>query len=217
MKFENQTKGTSLKQSVYKQLFSDILSGVYLPESVITEKELVERFGISKSPIREALIELCNEKIVRSIPRYGYEVLRITEKDIRDAKETRILVETGALSLYFDKITKEDISRLRDVLNIDANSEIDILKHWERNSKFHLALMEIYGNQFLIDLLESTLNFMARAYVQYQYNRYQQMKFQGKSMNHRKLLDAIEKGEKEEAIAILSADIGNFETSFLVS
>lgn len=215
MELEQQTKGLSLKQNVYNQLFSDILSGIYGPETVITEKELVERFGISKSPIREALIELCNEKILRAIPRYGYEVLKITERDIREAKEARLILETGALSANFDKITNDDIERLRQLLETDSNEEMDIVKHWQKNSNFHLALMRIYENQFLAQMLESSLNFMTRAYVQYQFNRYRQTKFQGRSMRHRELLDAIKNGEKEKAIAILSADIGAFETTFL--
>ena len=216
MELEQQTKGLSLKQTVYNQLFSDILSGSYLPETVITEKELVERFGISKSPIREALIELCNEKILRSIPRYGYEVLKITERDIREAKEARLILESGALSANFDKITEEDIERLRELLEVDSNEEMDIIKHWQKNSNFHLELMRLYGNQFLTQMLETSLNFMTRAYVQYQFNKYRQTKFQGKSMKHRELLDAIKNGEKDKAVAILSADIDAFQTAFSI-
>ncbi len=211
---ENQQKNQTLKEMVYNRLFDDILSGKYPAESVITEKELVEKFGISKSPIREALIELCNEGITRSIPRYGYEVKRITESDISDAKNARVILETGALGAYFEKITSNDIERLQNILENDLDGEIGLLQHWDKNSKFHLALMDIYGNKFISEMLKSTLTFMTRAYVQYQYNKYRQMKFHGTSSHHKDVLEAIKNGDKEKAIKLLATDIGAFETTF---
>lgn len=210
----NQQKNQTLKEMVYDKLFDDILGGVFKPEAVITEKELVERFGISKSPIREALIELCNEGVLRSIPRYGYEIIKITESDIMDAKASRIILEAGALDKYFDRIVPADIERLQALLDNKPSEEMGILQHWQKNSAFHLALMDIYGNKFMSSMLKSALDFMTRAYVQYQYNKYKQMKFHGTAMNHREVLQAIRKGDKENAVKLLAADIGNFETTF---
>lgn len=210
----NQQKSQTLKEMVYDKLFDDILEGVFQPEAVITEKELVDRFGISKSPIREALIELCNEGVLRSIPRYGYEIIKITESDIMDAKASRIILEAGALDKYFDKIVPADIERLQTLLDNKPSEELGILQHWQKNSAFHLALMDIYGNKFMSSMLKSALDFMTRAYVQYQYNKYKQMKFHGTAMNHREVLQAIRRGDKENAVKLLAADIGNFETTF---
>ena len=63
----------NLKAQIYTKIFEDIIRGEYGPEDVLREKALVEKFHVSKSPVREALIELCKEGVLRSIPRYGYE------------------------------------------------------------------------------------------------------------------------------------------------
>ena len=85
----------SLKAEIYEAVLSDIIQGIYKQNEIITEKQLIAKYGVSKSPIRDALIELCKEGVLISHPRYGYEVVRINEKEIRDVVDFRILIETG--------------------------------------------------------------------------------------------------------------------------
>lgn len=206
---------TTLKMKIYKSMLNDILEGKYIPERPFTEKELTEKYQISKSPIREALIELCNEGILRSIPRYGYEVLRIKEKEVKDAKEARLIIECGALDKYFERITPECITHLRAILDIDHPRDEAIQQHWDRNSHFHIALMESYGNDYLVSVLSRSMILMKRAYVQYQYNKWKKPGFSSQGTSHRILLNHIENGDKDGAIRTLSEDISAFDTSFL--
>ncbi len=200
----------SLKSMVYKSMYTDILEGKYPPGSVFTEKELVEKYSISKSPIREALIELSNEGFLKSIPRYGYEVLAVSSEEIDEVKIIRIILETGGLNYYFDKITADDIANLRALLSEKREEEISLLSHWERNTHFHLSLAECYGNAVLVSKLKSCFSTMTRAYTQYQFKRHNKASFKGEGTNHRALLAAIEKGSKDEALSILAADINDF-------
>ena len=57
----------SLKEQVYAAVIRDVISGEYPPNAILSEKQLIERFSVSKSPVRDALIELCNEGVLRSI------------------------------------------------------------------------------------------------------------------------------------------------------
>ena len=65
----------NLKDFVYKSIESDILAGNLHSGDIINEKDLVEKYGVSKSPVRDALIALCADGILKSIPRYGYEII----------------------------------------------------------------------------------------------------------------------------------------------
>ena len=206
---------TTLKMRIYRSMLNDILEGKYVPEHPFTEKELTEKYSISKSPIREALIELCNEGILRSIPRYGYEVLRIKEKEVKDAKDARLIIECGALERYFERVTPDDVERLREIVSGTHPADEDIQHHWDRNSHFHIALMECYGNEYLVSVLSRSMILMKRAYAQYQYNRWQKLGFSGTSTSHRRLLSAIGEGNREEAVRLLAEDIASFDTSFL--
>lgn len=206
-------KEESLKDQVYRSMYKAITEGQYQPRHRFTEKELVEKYNISKSPIREALIELCNEGVLRAIPRFGYEVLQISEDDIKNVKNARLILEIGALDAYFDRITEDDLDSLEQLLKEKKTEEVSILEHWERNSRFHLELMECYRNAYLTDMLKKSLSVMTRAYTQYQYRKHQKTSFTGTSMKHNNVLQAIRRGDKAEAIACLEADIGTFETN----
>ena len=63
----------SLKNMVYQAILNGIFTDEYKPNQIINEQELVQKFGCSKTPIREALVTLCNEGILRSFPRFGYQ------------------------------------------------------------------------------------------------------------------------------------------------
>ena len=138
---DNRSGAISLKAQIHAQLLKSIVTGEFHPGDVLNEKDLIERFGVSKSPIREALIELCNEKVLRSIPRYGYEVIRITRDEVNEILEFRILLECGYLERIWDSITAEDLEYLQrtmDALYHAGSDEDSVFALWRYNSEFHL-------------------------------------------------------------------------------
>ena len=90
------TKKT-LKETVVEGIYREIEEGIYKPNDIIHEGEIMEKYAMSKSPVREALIELCKDNVLKSIPRVGYQVVPVTLKEILDLLEFRIDVETGNL------------------------------------------------------------------------------------------------------------------------
>ncbi|MDD7602685.1 MAG: GntR family transcriptional regulator, partial [Firmicutes bacterium] len=77
-------KERSLKETIYHAILEDILSLEYRPGEILNEKTLIEKYNCSKSPVREALLALCADHVLRNIPRYGYEVIRLTTEDIQE-------------------------------------------------------------------------------------------------------------------------------------
>jgi DNA-binding GntR family transcriptional regulator len=199
---------SNIKTRMYKDILNSIIRGEYRPESLLTEKMLTEKYKVSKSPIREALIELCKEGVLRSIPRLGYEVIRITDKDIADVQDFRLLIECGSMDKYWDKIDSERIKAV--ILNRQACIECDAFEHWAHNSKFHLQLIHCFGNKFLYDSLSDALKFLSRAYAQFYWEQWHRMTFISKEEHHKKILEHILNGEKESAIAALKEDINEF-------
>ena len=57
------SENIKLKDQIYDKVLNEITEGYYQQNQIITERELIEKYGVSKSPVREALIELCNEKV----------------------------------------------------------------------------------------------------------------------------------------------------------
>lgn len=205
-------KEYGLKAKIYKEVFEGIIKGEYGPDDVLSEKSLVEKFGVSKSPVREALIELCNEGVLRSIPRYGYEVIRLTDRNVEDIKQFRIVLECGSLDRNWDLITPEMIRLLQGVASYTSlGGEFNALTHWEKNSDFHLKLISFYNNQYIYQSLKSSLQVLNRAYAQFYWDRWHKTMFVSSSDRHRQTIQCMIEGDREGAIRSLQNDISGFD------
>ena len=102
---DNQSPKLSLKDTVYQQLIELICQGKLLPDTLFTENHMISYFGVSKSPVREALIQLCHENVLKSIPRCGYQVTAISSKNVRDVTELRLYLELSSLPKVMENIT----------------------------------------------------------------------------------------------------------------
>ena len=79
----------TLKERVYRGIYEAVTNGEYKSNDILTENQMIEKFGVSKSPVREALVELCKDGILTNIPRMGYQVRAVTLKEIIDILEFR--------------------------------------------------------------------------------------------------------------------------------
>lgn len=203
------TNNTSLKEHIYTAILNDIILGIYSPDQVLNEKGLMERFNVSRAPIREALTALCNEKVLYSIPYYGYKITPLTVEDISNTKSYRCIMECGFMAEYWHKFTPEVLDRLEQIHSIDLNEhmESDAITHWNSNIRFHLALFDTYGNSYAYQNLRSAMSLQTRAYAQTRWEEWHSRLFHDVPAFHGSILEAIRKNEKETAIRLLNADI----------
>jgi DNA-binding GntR family transcriptional regulator len=207
----------TLKKQIYDRILEGIVNKNYPVDYILKEKELSEQFGVSKAPVREALIELCKENIVRSIPRAGYRIVRFTEKDIYEATELRLLLELPSLDRIIP--ARPDILQTLSSLveesnrhHIDAAVSLDTW--WDNNIRFHVALNTAADNTLLTATLETVLQRLKRAVAQLFGNGSSEAYRQFMPDTHGALLQAIEKGDKREAKKILSRDVLSIRKQF---
>ena len=206
------TKGSgSLKNIVYQKTLDGIIQGEYKANQIINEAELVEKFGFSKSPVREALISMCNEGVLRNIPRYGYEVIRLTSKDVEEILRFRFLLESGFLKECYLSITPaqlEDLYRLDDLCNASVE---DMWLHWEHNTNFHLKLLSCSGNTYAWDQLKRSMGILKRAYAQFYWDKWDKEYNPLDMRCHRDILSCIEKKDIDRAIKEIELDLKEFQ------
>ena len=198
----NKKKTDTLKSQVFNALFSDITAGVYPTDAVLTEKSLMEKYGVSRAPIREALTQLTGTHILASIPRQGYKVVQPSERQLLEIVKFRSALECSFLANNSNSVDETSIKELRtaceDYTNCPSN---DFMSHWRYNCLFHLKLFSIYGNQYAYKLLEDALNIQTIYFVQKKHFATMDL--------HLSLVDYLEKGEITPAVTILKADIEN--------
>ncbi len=199
----------SLKDNIYDYILEGILSYEYKPNQILNEKELVLKYGCSKSPVREALISLCNDGVLRNIPRCGYEVIRLTMEDVDQIQDFRRVLECGILRRCYKKITPRQMARLRD-LNQRCSDSKDMFQHWENVTAFHLQLMICSQNQYAYLELQRAMAVLRRAYAQFYWDRWDTTSPPMDTKNHQKILDYLEAGNIDRAIQALDDDLNDF-------
>ena len=199
----------SLKDSIYKAILQDILSYEYKPNDILNEKALVEKYGCSKSPVREALLELCADNVLRSIPRYGYEVIRVTRDDVRDMLQYRYILERGLLLEHFRTLSDTQIDRLSDI-NEKCSKAADIWEHWAYNTEFHLKLIFFCGNSYAAESLRRCMDRLKRAYAQFYWDDPDGLHFSMDTRNHEAILLALRQKDPLALANALAEDMNDF-------
>ena len=196
-----------------------IIKGELKCDDIITESQMIERFSVSKSPVREALIQLCYEDVLRSIPRCGYQIVQISPKNIHDLAELRCILELSSLQKLSEMLTPETIDYLRQMI-YKAESRAEATEQekwtaWTENGKFHLALTERAGNAQVTAALKRALSTCTRAYAQVYEESRSAVIFGDKENNHQRIVKALENHEFYAAHEYLKSDIMIMEQELL--
>ena len=202
----------SLKEHVYQSILDGIICDEYKSDEILTEKALIEKYQVSKSPIREALIALCNEGVLRSIPRCGYEVIRITRENVKEILKFRSILEKGCMQQYYDSLTKEQIAELMRYNEpcCDVSASEDMWKHWEYNEKFHLQLISYANNSYAYKQLKESMDILKRAYAQFYWDKWNTTVVSSDIRSPAKLIECLENRDIEEAMKYLDLDLEDF-------
>src|SRR5438445_603484 len=110
---EQRKDGRSLTARVYQDLKRDIMTCALRPGAEVYEGQLAERYGVSKTPIREALNTLRQEGYVRVLPRRGYVVAPVSVEDVQEVFHVRLLLEPSAAELAAQRVSGEQLVELR--------------------------------------------------------------------------------------------------------
>jgi DNA-binding GntR family transcriptional regulator len=147
----------SLKEQVYEYLREQMRTGEILPGSAIDMEETSKKLGVSKTPLRDALLQLEMEDFVTIRPRRMIVVNALTEKDIRNYYEVIGALESMALLKAFDRLKPSDVDRmqaLNDAMRraIEAN---DFDDYYDKNLAFHNVFLGFCGNDSLVKLVNN--------------------------------------------------------------
>lgn len=200
-----------LKDIVYDAIMEDIYAGVYKPGDILNEGTLVAKYRCSKSPVREALIALCENHVLRNIPRYGYEVTRLTMDDIREMLEFRYCLEGGALLNRGNRITDHQIDELEKLNQECLRDDVTPREHWMANLAFHVALIHACGNDYIDQQVKNCMGRLTRAYAQFRWGvDKQELHMSCDCRHHKAILGALREKNSAKAVKSLKQDLGDF-------
>jgi DNA-binding GntR family transcriptional regulator len=197
-----------LREQIADRLRDDIFSGRLADGERLSEPMLVKRFGVSRAPIREALVKLTEEGLLIAKPNCGVKVAPTTPDAIQElVLPIRRTIETYALRHIFDDINEDDYRTWQEILERmkRACRERDFATAVEQDIAFHRSILERACQGDLLAIW-ATLVARLRNYFRQNYTKYDHDPMELYE-EHRRIVEAFRSGNKERAVKALEDNI----------
>jgi len=183
-------------QNIFDIILNRIINLEYEPGRLLNEKQLIEEFQVSRTPIREALLKLSEKGFVELVPRVGTYVTQIDIRNVKHAYEVKKRLESLACELAAQRASDEDIESIvemaHEVAALDA--EKDYQKYIDFDYKFRRKIRRASKNPYLIEYLED-LNVKTMRFVKHIEYKMTDATWYDESMA--KIADAIKNRDSE--------------------
>jgi len=188
----------SLKEQVYEYLREQMRRGEILPGSAIDMEETSTKLGVSKTPLRDALLQLETEDFVTILPRRMVVVNSLDENDVRNYYEIIGALESTALLKAFDRLRPADVGAMQALNDgmkraIEAN---DFDAYYEKNLAFHNTFLNLCGNESLVKTVN---NLKKRLYDFPRVSGFVKEWEESSILEHQALIDLIRTGRSQAA------------------
>lgn len=179
-----------IRHRVFEELRADIMSCALQPGEEVRESELAERYGVSKSPIRDALQKLEMEGLVEIAARRGHRVSRISIADARDILDLRIILEAAAVRRIATNADDRQLQALDRFREANFHSVQEFAQY---NRAFHHHLSDLSGNARLSDTMKSLMeNYDRLCVVSLSARRTEAEAMQTALADHNGIIDALQ-------------------------
>jgi DNA-binding GntR family transcriptional regulator len=194
---------TSLRERVAESLRAALVSGRMVPGTTYSIPALAEQFGVSATPVREAMLDLVNEGIMSAVPNKGFRVVELSDAELDQITELRRLLEVPTVGDLAGAIDRAALRRLRSLADAvsDAARRGDVVGYVEADRELHLALLAEGGNPRLVEMV-GRLRDQSRLYG------LEQLAAEGvlvdSAAEHMRLIDALESGDRRAAERVMA-------------
>lgn len=201
-----------LKEKIAEAIRGWILDGTLKPGERVVELVAAARLGVSRAPLREALLLLERDGLVRTTPHHGAVVTRLDPDDVREIFEIREALETLAAKRIRASLTPAKRARLLEALRglEDAARARHLPRFSEADLKFHRTLWQLAGNRHLEEVLGGiSVRFFGYELIR-DLPRAGAFRFDAMTREHRKLVQAVLEGTDRDIDAVFRKSFRSF-------
>ncbi|WP_434598635.1 GntR family transcriptional regulator [Streptomyces sp. A5-4] len=197
-----------LRDQVAHALRAALIAGELRPGMIYSAPALAAEFGVSATPVREAMLDLAREGLVEAVRNKGFRITELTEQDLDDFTELRAMIEVPTVGRIARLARPEQLEVLRPIALeiVEAARNHDILGYLEADRRFHLGLLALAGNRRLV---EEVGNLRKRSRL-FGLNRLAETgQLTASAEEHIELLDLLVAGDAEGAEACMLAHMSH--------
>lgn len=199
-------QGESLRSRVERTLATAIISGELAPGTLLTVPTLAERFAVSATPVREAMLDLEKRGFVEPVRNKGFRVTAVSDDLLQDIVEIRLLLEPPAMSRLAESFPSDRLEELRaqaDDIVAGAHAG-DLTAYLLADRRFHLELTSMLGNAVLV---ETIAELRARTRLVGLASLLETSMLDVSAEEHHRLLDHLAAGDAEASAELMRQHI----------
>ncbi len=191
-------KATPLRIQIYEYLRDSIVRGILKTGEMYSEQQISSIFGTSKTPVREALLQLNNEGLLEYYQNRGIKIKDITDKDVREIFEMRCVLESFVVESLAKKGAESTIKQAEELLEIQKKLifKDDKIGWISTNVSFHMLLVNAFGNGRIANAVERFSDDIQRMGLELISNS---QRMQEVFLEHEKIVNALKKRNSREA------------------
>jgi DNA-binding GntR family transcriptional regulator len=199
------------RDQVADALRAALIAGELKPGEVYSAPGLAARFGVSATPVREAMLDLMREGLVDTVPNKGFRVTQVSERQLDEYTQIRQLIEIPVLVGLARTADKGQLAALRPRAEtiVTAAVEGDLISYLEADRRFHLALLAMAGNEHLVAVVDD-LRKRSRLFGLQELAAAGKLEASGRE--HLELLDALIAGDAEAVRECMTRHLSHVRT-----
>lgn len=193
-----------LAAQVYDRICLDIIDGTMPPGSPLAQEQIAAKYGVSRTPVRDALVQVAADGLATAVPGQGYVVKELTDQDVHNVYEVRYALEALAATQACGLHTPRQLVRLKSLIDeYEAVDHSDAEELYRLGTAFHSALVEPCPNAYLLKLLAGIWAHPVNRRISrtLDYTPEQQATV---ASDHRRILDALGRHEPGAMVEILA-------------
>ncbi|MEU2062803.1 GntR family transcriptional regulator [Streptomyces sp. NPDC013455] len=146
---------SSYRERVADALRAALIAGELRPGEVYSAPSLAARFGVSATPVREAMLDLAKEGLVDTVPNKGFRVTAVSDKQLDEYTQIRALVEIPTVVELARTADRVSLEALRPAAREIVTAAVagDLIAYVEADTRFHLGLLALAGNGHLVEVV----------------------------------------------------------------
>lgn len=206
--FTRADAGRSLRQRVQHELIAAIVVGELEPGTVVSVPSLAAGFGVSATPVREAMLDLERLGFVQAVRNKGFRIVDASRGDLEHLVELRLLLEVPTVGALAGRLDAEQVRMLRELAAriAEAAEARDLVRFVLADIDFHRELIACAGNPRLTELV---VTFRQQSRLTGIAGILDRPEFADSVREHERLVDLLEAGDQEGAETLMAEHIGH--------